>query len=327
MNFNAKKVNLVLIVLILSVLWFNLRLINNRFGSIKIKPTEAAIATNVSGWAWSDYSGWISLNSDNLKCDVNPKDGLVDKIPPIPSQCQLPGSPYPSYGVIINPTTKTMTGSAWSDNVGWISFNNISNCPSAPSGPCGASVVQDGANYRLKGWARLLGMVNSSYGGWVALGCYNSPTEYNCPAGVNLLKVSINPTNGKMSGWAYSNDIGWISFSDTSTNHPSPSPGYGVTTTAFQSTQLTANNSSVNAGEPVNLTWNSSGTSCSGSGGTFAPSGTSGSQIVNPIITTTYTLNCTGPGLLETASVTINVGVAGGAGAGTGVNTWREIAP
>ena len=80
---------------------------------------------------------------------------------------------------------------------------------------------------------------------------------------------------------------------------------------------LTANPTSINAGNSSTLTWSSSNaTSCVASGGWSGSQPTSGSKSVTPSGTTTYTLNCSGAGGSTSKSATVSVS---GSGAGPAV--------
>lgn len=70
----------------------------------------------LSGWAWSDEIGWISLN-----CDATSHGGQ--------NYCN---SGATEYKVEVDPLTGIFTGWAWNDVVGWISFNS-SNHPGVGS--------------------------------------------------------------------------------------------------------------------------------------------------------------------------------------------------
>jgi hypothetical protein len=75
------------------------------------------------------------------------------------------------------------------------------------------------------------------------------------------------------------------------------------------SVSLTANPTSINAGQSSTLTWSSAGaTSCTGTN--FNPSGTSGLATVSPSTTTTYGITCTGAGGSASAQATVSVGPA-----------------
>jgi len=144
-------------------------------------------AGNVTGWLWGGGAGnpgntnvgWISMSS------VNPgAGGSVD------------------YGVNIPLTNGLVTGYAWSENIGWVSFNagDLSGCP---SGTCNAS--RDG-NY-LKGWAKIMSIPQAGanaggWAGWISLSGANYGVEISKMDG-----TGSNPT------YAWSNELGWIDFS------------------------------------------------------------------------------------------------------------------
>lgn len=90
------------------------------------KEVSAQSSGSITGYAWSDTIGWISMNGSG-------------------------------YGLSVS-GTGVVSGYAWSDNIGWISANssNLSGCPSAP---CTATIDDTG---KLKGWLRAL----SNGGGW-----------------------------------------------------------------------------------------------------------------------------------------------------------------
>jgi hypothetical protein len=70
---------------------------------------------------------------------------------------------------------------------------------------------------------------------------------------------------------------------------------------------LTASPNSVTAGQSSKLSWSSTNaSSCEGGG--FSVSGTSGSVVVSPSVTTAYSVTCTGDGGSATAMATVTVG-------------------
>ena len=159
------------------------------FSSFFMGEVKAGIDDNVSGYAWSENIGWISLNSTN--CDSN-NDGITDNgnYP----QCPV-GQTVVSYGVNIN-SDGTFSGYAWSENIGWIDFAPAGPYPTAPDYPVKVTGNQ------LFGWARALAPVGDpeagGWSGWIKL----RGTNYG---------VSIN--NNDFSDWAWSDMvIGWISF-------------------------------------------------------------------------------------------------------------------
>jgi hypothetical protein len=77
---------------------------------------------------------------------------------------------------------------AWNDTIGWIDFYSTANVNVAS--------------------AQLTGYANSSVG-YIALDCATSPNGNICAA--SNFKVS-NDGSGYLSGWAWNDGIGWISF-------------------------------------------------------------------------------------------------------------------
>lgn len=91
---------------------------------------------------------------------------------------------YTNAATNINATYKY----AWNDTIGWIDFYSTGN-------------VNVGAT-QLTGYA-------SSSVGYIALDCATSPNGNICAT--SNFKVS-NDANGNLTGWAYNDAIGWISF-------------------------------------------------------------------------------------------------------------------
>jgi len=99
-----------------------------------------------------------------------------------------------NYGVNIGADGK-FSGYAWSENIGWIDFAPTGPYPAAPD----YSAKVDLVTGQVSGWARALAF-GDGWDGWIKL----RDTNYG---------VSINPSNGEFSGWAWSDMvIGWISF-------------------------------------------------------------------------------------------------------------------
>lgn len=100
-----------------------------------------------------------------------------------------------SYGVNID-SDGIFSGYAWSENVGWISFNQaeLSGCP---SGTCRAEV--DLSSHEVSGWARALAH-GDGWDGWIRL----RGSNYG---------VKINDATQEFEGWAWGDVVvGWISF-------------------------------------------------------------------------------------------------------------------
>ncbi|MEK7657954.1 MAG: hypothetical protein AAB366_02045 [Patescibacteria group bacterium] len=92
------------------------------------------------------------------------------------------------YAAVIDPIDRW----AWNDIIGWIDFGY----------PAGNVNVYSN---RLEGYA-------SSSVGFIALNCNSTPNGNIC--GASDFKVS-NDGAGNLSGWAYNDNIGWISFAST----------------------------------------------------------------------------------------------------------------
>ena len=146
------------------------------FASAGIGAAQAAGSYDLSGYAWSDSVGWVSLSCSN------------------DSSC---GSS--NYGVSLDPEG-SLDGYAWSSNIGWIQFG----CPtggSCLSGfPSGSGTQAQNANINgnnLKGWARALSY-GGGWDGWVSL----SGAGYG-----------VTVATSTFSGYAWGGDvIGWLSF-------------------------------------------------------------------------------------------------------------------
>lgn len=127
------------------------------------------------------------------------------------------------YGVNIE-EDGNLTGYAWSSNIGWINFN-----PAGPFPDGSHSVKVDLNTKELNGWARACsvfvsgcsGNLSANAGGWDGwISFRGSNPDYG---------VFIDD-NGKFQGYAWGGGtvIGWISFNNT--NHAGPVV-YGVETT------------------------------------------------------------------------------------------------
>jgi len=97
------------------------------------------------------------------------------------------------YGVAIDEATGAMSGHAWSSNLGWIDFSPSGPYPEDPQ----FSVYYDSATGQITGWAKILVLGDD---GWM-----------------KMVNASIDPATGEFKGWMWNgNDdgsgIGWISF-------------------------------------------------------------------------------------------------------------------
>lgn len=96
-----------------------------------------ADTSGLSGYAWSDNIGWVSLSGSN-------------------------------YGLALDNNGK-LSGYAWSDNIGWITANE-SELTGCPSNPCRAKLNGNA----FSGWLRALSN-GGGWDGWISLSG-NSPS-------------------------------------------------------------------------------------------------------------------------------------------------------
>lgn len=130
-------------------------------------------ATAVTGWAWSDTIGWISLNCSDLGTCATSNYGISKA----------------SNGVL--------SGYGWSDSIGWVSANtaDLTGCPSAP---CTAVVTGNS----FSGWLKAISGGAAQSGGWdgfISL----SGTGY----GLNQSSTTVLGY-----AWGSTN-VGWVDFS------------------------------------------------------------------------------------------------------------------
>lgn len=166
---------------------FTLALFLLVFAAASVVKIHAGTGDSGQGWLWGGGAGptdgtntnvgWISVNNTNQGGATN-------------------------YGLNIPSGNGDVTGYAWSENIGWISFN-AADTTSCPQNPCGAVRV---VGNNIKGWARILGIKDAlaagnsgGWQGWVSL----SGPQYG---------VKINADN-TLTGFGWSDELGWIDFS------------------------------------------------------------------------------------------------------------------
>ena len=164
-----------------------------------------ASSTNITGWAWSDYIGWVSF-----------------------SGTATDGSPY---GVTVNSASGALSGYAWSDSIGWINFGANS---------CGAQATL--TNGTLSGWAQ----APSNAGSWN--GCIKL-SDATAPAyGVTLSGTTF-------TGYAWGSDVvGWISFSGTASDGSPYKVVYGGSPTPTCTLSVAPNPAATNSSITLNYT-------------------------------------------------------------------------
>ncbi len=269
------------------------------------KSAFAGLSDSTSGFAWggSESSsdgvmngnetglGWLSMNSTDCDTDHN---GFIDT-----GACGGDNSTTVAYnyGVNIPPGDGQLSGYAWSPSFGWVSFNSTDLGGTNPCTPTLSPATRTGNN--LSGGARILFIrdnTSSSAGLWD--GCISLASSGAAFGGSVTYGVSI-VNNNALSGYAWSSDLGWLDMSKV------------VYTPAIPIVTFSANPSTISTGQSSTLTWSSTGaTSCTASGGFSTGGATSGSVSVSPLITSTYSVTCSGPGgtsVPANATVTVTV--------------------
>lgn len=110
-----------------------------------------------------------------------------------------------NYGVHISTSTGKFSGYAWSENIGWISFqeSDLAGCPLPPCYAYVDNVSNLGKeNVKVKGWARVLA-AGGGWDGWIRFDHGQTGEVYI-------------DQNGDFHGWAWSDMVlGWLSFNST----------------------------------------------------------------------------------------------------------------
>lgn len=216
------------------------------------RPAQAGNGQNMSGWAWAETIGWISFNSDDCENDGTNFTGS-------PPGC--PTTAVIDYGVNIDMTKNPMelSGYAWSENVGWISFQRepIEGNPPFPpyNGGSGPVATFSLGTLKMSGWAKILSLGDD---GWIKLA---SSTE--TPGDTMNYAVELNPSWGEFAGWAWngndtaSTGIGWISFNHM--NQTPPGPHYAVTVLVpTKPNNLKITNTDVDSCHTLHASWDDS---------------------------------------------------------------------
>lgn len=191
------------------------------------------------------------------------------------------------YGVNVSPNGD-LSGFAWTETIGWISFNigDTQNCLQAP---CQAKLNKTQGT--LGGWAKAIAADGNGWDGWIHL----SGTNYG---------VTVSGCN--YDGYAWGSDvIGWIHLKGSN---------YGVVGTEKACTGASADIKANGSDNPITIPYNTSATitwiSSNADSCSVSPTGwtgTSGFQSTGSLTASQiYTLNCTGQGAASD-SVTINV--------------------
>jgi hypothetical protein len=152
--------------------------------------------TPITGWAWSE--AYIDVNGNGVEDGGDIQGGVGW----ISMSCLTGGASGQNicgtrdYGLSIA-QDGSISGEAWSDNVGWISAE-ASDLVGCPLEPCTARMDE----YALEGWLKVLSANDAQSGGW--------------DGWISLSGASYGPTltaGGEFSGYAWgSTNVGWVSF-------------------------------------------------------------------------------------------------------------------
>ncbi len=158
--------------------------------TINASCTGNGVGTPITGYAWSDTTGWIDLNCSNSGICATRNFGLAVAV------------------------DGTVTGNAWSENIGWVSANSC-DLGGCPSGSCTANISTNA----FTGWLRAIAGSTSQSGGWdgfISLSGAGYGITYN--------------SSGQFGGYAWgSTNVGWVDFSkaqSTYNNACTPSTVY-----------------------------------------------------------------------------------------------------
>jgi|GEM_PF-2551138 len=241
-------------------------------------------------------------------------------------------SEHPEATRTVHADGGTLTGYAWSDNIGWISFSGIA----ANSTPYGVTVANDGtlSGYAWSdsiGWIGFGGnscgtratMANGALTGWAQASSSNATWD-GCIKLADTAAPAYGPSlngSGELTGFSWGTDpIGWISY-NCLTGGPTSNPGVQVhylTSGTVWDVPADWNNANYTievlggggggANGVTGNTGNTGNTSAGGTGGTGGNGGGGGGGGAYAKIT-----QASGITLTPNSTVSIRIGAAGGA--------------
>jgi hypothetical protein len=121
-----------------------------------------------------------------------------------------------NYGVSVDSATGDFSGYAWSENIGWISFNRAdTGNPPAPPYNGGSGPIANLSFATQKVRGWARALANGGgWDGWIKLG----DDSGTWPAGGNQVYIQILAGPDELRGWAWGSDVaGWIKFNCTDT--------------------------------------------------------------------------------------------------------------
>lgn len=153
---------------------------------------QAANIGTVGGWLWgggAESDGSAPWDGTNTNVGWIKFSGIAQD-----------GS---KYGVDIPHFDGNLSGYAWSENIGWVSFN-ASDAAGCPSSPCEAK--RSGNN--IIGWARIISIKDAyalgNSGGWLGWIRLSGTAQNGSAYGISIAN------DNSISGYAWSDELGWI---------------------------------------------------------------------------------------------------------------------
>ncbi len=152
--------------------------------SYQIYSSTSCVSTGtyrITGYAWSDSTGWIDLSCTNSgMCGTS------------------------NFGLWVD-NSGNISGCAWSDSQGWISASP-SDLTGCPNGTCTAVINSNGS---FSGWLKTLSADGNGWDGWIGLRGTAGTSTYG-----------VVDTSGNLSGYAWGQEVlGWINFGYASTTY------------------------------------------------------------------------------------------------------------
>lgn len=172
----------------------------------------------------------------------------------------------PNYQVTVDDITGDITGYAWSSNIGWIRFDGLSDCPG--TNDCNAHF--NFSTSEFDGWIRAcVGTINGDcstmesrtdgWDGWISLNCSNTGS---CATSDYKWYLS----GAVVEGYAWGNDVlGWVDANNIQFGLMAPTTNLGIRILGSGGSFTSTSPFNINVGDDIELEWSSVGaTSCAG---------------------------------------------------------------
>ncbi|KPJ55196.1 hypothetical protein AMJ47_01650 [Parcubacteria bacterium DG_72] len=167
------------------------------------------LAMDLWGWAYSEI-GWVSFNCNN---DYD-GDGTRE------DHCAISG--YVDYGVDVDDISGEFSGYAWSENIGWISFEpaSVAGCDHfVPAGATSCQAYIDFLDSKIYGWARACSVFDSGCSGTVtstSLGGWSGWIKFDGADSWYKTHLDNAPTPSELREWGWGDNvvIGWVSLNN-----------------------------------------------------------------------------------------------------------------